>query len=200
MVWIEQHPGVAEPPFIIEPLAPNHDRAAFFCRESTLTDYILGPRAFKDMENFSAVVHVCVDMKQVVWGYFTLHNYTISRHELLSSLYGPDWENPTTRPDKKRLGDLRRQFPFSEVGVTLLGKLAAHQLLQGTGFGQALIMQMLEKVWAGAQVTASRALVLDAKNDTLVRVYQGYGFELLSSQDLRMFMLMDTIKQLVTAS
>ena len=84
--------------------------------------------------------------------------------------------------------------------MTLLGKLAAHQLLQGTGFGQALILQMLEKVWAGAQVTASRALVLGAKNDTLARIYQGYGFELLSSQDRRMFMLMDTIKQLVTAS
>ena len=199
MVWIEQHPRVAEPPFTVEPLAPTHDRAVFYCREPTLTEYITGPKAFRDIANYSAVVHACVDTKQVVWGYFTLHNYSISRHELLSSLYGLNWENPADRTGRKLLGDLRRAFPYQEVNVTLLGKLAAHQLMKGTGFGQVLMMQMLEKVWAGAQLTASRALILDAKNDTLVQVYETYGFALLSTQDRRMFMLMDTIKQLIEA-
>lgn len=199
MVWIEPHPQLAEPPFTVEPLAPIHDRAAFLCREPTLTEYITGPKAFRDVANFSAVVHVCVDVKKVVWGYFTLHNYSIPRHDLLSSLYGPDWENPTDRQGKKILGDLRRAFPFPEVNVTLLGKLAAHHILKGTGFGRALMTQMLNKVWAGAQITASRALILDAKNDTLVQVYGDYGFELLSTHDRRMFMLMDTIKKFVEA-
>ena len=199
MAWIEPHPPVAKPPFTIEPLAPNHDRAAFFCREPTLTDYKTGPKAFRDMANYSAVVHVCVDTEKVVWGYFTLHNYSILRHDLLSSLYGPDWENPTDRAGKKLLGDLRRAFPYPEVSVTLLGKLAGHQLLRGSGFGNALMTQMLEKVWEGAQLTASRALVLDAKNDNLVQLYKDYGFQLLSTQDRRMFMLMDTIRQFVEA-
>lgn len=199
MVWIEPHPRIAEPPFIIEPLAPTHDRAAFLCREPALTDYITGPNAFRDVANFSAVVHVCVDVKKVVWGYFTLHNYSIQRHDLLSSLYGSNWENPTDKPGKRLLGDLRRAFPFPEVNVTLLGKLAAHNILKGTGFGRALMTQMLNKVWDGAQITASRALILDAKNDTLVHVYEGYGFRLLSTQDRRMFMLMSTIKQFVEA-
>ena len=199
MVWIEDHPSVAQPPFVIEPLTPDHKRESFRCREPALTDYLTGSKVFRDLANFSTVVHVCADARQVVWGYFTLHNYTIQRHELLCSLHGPDWETPTDRAVKRRLGELRRAFPYPEVGVTLLGKLATHQLLKGTGFGAALMLEMLKKVWQAAQLTASRALLLDAKNDTLVRVYEGYGFTLLSADDRRMFLLMDTIGQLITS-
>lgn len=199
MVWIEPHPRVAEPPFIVEPLAPTHDRAAFFCREETLTEYITGPKAFRDIANYSATVYVCVDKNQVVWGYFTLHSFSITRNELLSSLYGSDWENPTTSKERRQLGAWHRAFPHPVVSATLLGKIAAHQILRGTDFGEGLMTKMLEKVWAAAQLVASRVLVLDAKNGTLVGLYHGYGFQLLSSEDRRMFMLMDTVKQFAEA-
>lgn len=197
MVWIEAHPSVAQPPFSVEPLALTHNCKAFVCREPALTEYLTNGKALRDIANFSTVVYVCVDAQQVVWGYFTLNNHSIPRHDLLCSLYGPEWESPKNKTEKKLLGDLRRAFPYPEIGVTLLGRLAAHQLLKGTSFGKALMMEMLRKVWQAAQLTASRALVLDAKNDTLIRLYEEYGFVRMSESDRRMFLLMDTIRQLL---
>lgn len=199
MLWIDPHPEVAKPPFFIEPLEPTHVRADFFCREQSLTEYITGPKAFNDTSNHSATVYVCIDEKRVVWGYFTLHSYSIARHDLLSSLYGPNWDNPTTPKEKRLRGGLHRSFAHPSINATLLGKIAIHQIKRGTDFGEMLMAKMLEKVWAGAQLVASRVLILDAKNDTLVGLYQQYDFKLLSSEDRRMYMLMDTIKQFVEA-
>lgn len=191
MVWIEQHPKVAEPPFAIEPLAPTHDRAVFVCREPKLTAYLTGQDVWREIANQTATVYVCADARGVVWGYFTLSAHAIPRIDLLSSTYSPDWQNLP----KRQLGNIYRAFPHEQIGATLLSRLAIHQIMQGTGFGQALMTKMLEKVWEGSQLVASRVLVLDAKNEKLIDVYKQYGFQLLSHHDRRMFMLMETVRQ-----
>jgi GNAT superfamily N-acetyltransferase len=195
MVWIEPHPRVAEPPFTIEPLAPNHDRAAFLCLEPKLTEFITGQAAWREQTNGTSTVYVCIDAKGVVWGYFTLNSFSIARADLLTATYGPEWE----QMPKRKLGDVYRAFPRDQIGATMLGRVAVHKMMQGSGFGAALMTKMLEKVWEGSQVVASRVLILDAKNDKLVDVYTQYGFQLLSTEDRRMFMLMETVKKFVAA-
>ncbi|MBF9239422.1 hypothetical protein I2I05_18665 [Hymenobacter sp. BT683] len=114
---------------------------------------------------------------------------------MLAAEYGPEWQ----QLPKRKLSDIYRAFPHDRIGCTMLGRVAAHNIMRGTSFGVALMTKMMEKVAEGSQIVASRFLVLDAKNDKLVDVYKEYGFQRLSDEDRRMFMHMETVKKFESA-
>jgi hypothetical protein len=104
---IKQPPEVASLHRIIEPLGPNHDRAAFLCLDNDLTKYLRGDRALREAINNDASVYVCSVEETKILGYFTLSNANISRNEICRALYGNGWEK-----DRRKFFKATGKFPY----------------------------------------------------------------------------------------
>jgi GNAT superfamily N-acetyltransferase len=190
---VEQPPVVASLHRTIEPLGPNHDRAAFSCLDEDLTKYFCGERALREALNNDASVYVCSVGGTQVLGFFTLSSAAISRDELCRGLYGNGWKD-----DKKFFNKGINKFPYPSINATILGRLSIHADMKGKGFGEELIVRALEVAYKGSLVIASKVVILDAKNPKVASIYAGLGFKALPDSDKKMYMLMDTVKQLVT--
>ena len=111
---------------VIEPLGPEHDRAAFDCGNDTLTRYF-SQQAGQDFRRHAAVPFVMVDPRSAkVAGYYTLSAFQIEAGELPPSI--------------------ARRFPrYPHAPATLLGRLAIDRTYQGQGWGQFLLMDALHR-------------------------------------------------------
>jgi predicted N-acetyltransferase YhbS len=74
--------------------------------------------------------------------------YTLSAHSIQAS------ELPL---------DLAKKLPRFPLPVTLLGRMAVAQSLQGQGWGEFLLLHALERAWHSSRQVASYAVVVDAK-------------------------------------
>lgn len=161
------------PNYRIEPLNDSHNRTAFSCGVEALNTYLLR-HANQDLERKTAVVFVLTGAgSAAVLGFYTFSSLSLLEVQL---------------PEK-----LAKKLPSrSPLGVTLLGRMAVSTDLQGTGLGEFLLMNALERAWQASQQVASWAVVVDAKQG--VRdFYLRYGFIPLPSQPNRLFLPMKTI-------
>lgn len=164
-----------------QPLASNHDRAAFSCGEEAL-DTFIKERARKEQ---AANVSVCWvqthpgDSNHII-GYYTLSAYSI------------------------RVGDLpeemQRKLPrYPEMPAALLGRLARHLEFRGTGLGERLLLDAMAKVLEHSRELGTLALVVDAKSEKVAAWYREYGFIPFPSTPLRLFIPVKTIARLFAA-
>jgi hypothetical protein len=72
------------PDFKIEPLSPNHDRAAFFCGKEPLDDY-LKTQAQKAVEKYLAAVFMHADGSKIA-GYYTRSSLAVRLDEIQKPL------------------------------------------------------------------------------------------------------------------
>ena len=171
---IKESPGF---PYKIEPLGTCHDRAAFSCGVSAL-DIYLQRQARQDMErNLAAVFILTLDSKTVA-GFYTLSALSIQASEL---------------PE-----ELAKKLPRFPLPVTLLGRMAVGQSMQGQGLGEFLLMHALERAWLGSQQVASWAVVVDAKAGAR-DFYLKHNFIPLPSQPDRLILPMKTLEKLFAA-
>jgi GNAT superfamily N-acetyltransferase len=169
----------AHPGYKIEALSEHHDRAAFSCGVEALDSY-LHRQANQDLARKTAAAFVLTaTASPAVLGFYTLSSLSLLGVQL---------------PEK-----LAKKLPSrSPLGVTLLGRMAVSTQLQGTGLGEFLLLNALERAWQASQHIASWAVVVDAKQD--VRdFYLRYGFISLPSQPNRLFLPMKTIEKLFSA-
>jgi predicted GNAT family N-acyltransferase len=162
--------------FVIEPLSPKHDRAAFSCGVELLDAY-LHKQAGQDLKKHAAVPFVITPDGKTIAGYYTLSQYAVELDAIPA--------------------DLAKRFPkYPMVPTTLLGRLAVSIQFRGQGHGATLVMDALHRSLRSSQEVASAGVIVDAK-DAIGRVfYQKFGFLELPKVERRLFLPMGTVEQL----
>jgi predicted GNAT family N-acyltransferase len=170
----------------IRPLDPLVSRAAFSSSNDVLNHYFTAtgsqPRTLAyDLSLGTTTAHVMLHRETgEILGFFTLSGHTIPREQL-----------PTAK---------LRKGQAENVSTTLLGRMAICSRLEGKGYGGRLLLAALAKAYiASTEYVASSAVVVDPKNEELVKFYQRYKFILLSDPEkpLRMFLPMGSVKDLL---
>lgn len=173
------------PPHIrIEPLGPQHDRAAFVCSKPHLTQYFTGDPAAtrtldQDLKYGLARPFVLVEeTSNEVLGYFTLCNQSIPKESL---------------PKK-----VAAKLGYRDVPTILLGRMAVSERLTGQGLGTKLLLAALlqaYKITDGGK--GCYAVVLDAGEESLLHWYGKRGFTPAptAQQPRRMVMSMAAIHE-----
>ena len=160
----------------IEPLGEQHDRAAFSCGIEPLDRY-LKTQAGQAVEKKLAAVFVLTEDGKTILGYFTLSSYVIQLDDIPDSL-------------AKKLTKMR------QVPATLLGRLARSFHTKGKGFGEILLADALKKALVNSETVASWAMVVDAKDQKAAEFYKRYGFAEFPTIPGRLFLPMNSIREL----
>ncbi|MGH9739491.1 MAG: GNAT family N-acetyltransferase [Candidatus Acidiferrales bacterium] len=170
-------PGETEkPPFVIEPLGPKHDRAAFSCGVQAL-DIYLQKQAGQDLRKRAAVPFVITPDGGTIAGYYTLSQYAVQL-----DLVPPEVAKKLPR--------------YPVVPATLFGRLAVSSAFRGQGLGAMLLMDALNRALAHGRELASTGIIVDAKDSAAFSLYKKYGFLELPSIERRLFLPIGTLEQL----
>jgi predicted GNAT family N-acyltransferase len=163
--------------FAIEPLNKKHDRNSFSCGVAALDNY-LKKQASQDADKHVAACFILTPDGTTVAGFYTLSQYCV---ELAAAL-----------PES-----FTRKLPkYPEVPATLLGRLAVSERYKGQNLGEFLLLDALNRSWTLSHEIASAAVVVDAKNESVHRFYERYGFMSLPSTPDRLFLPMKTVATL----
>ncbi len=169
-------PPIDTPHFLVEPLGPKHDRAAFSCGLEPLDAY-LHNQAGQDFKKRAAVPFVITPDGKTVAGYYTLSQYAVQLDAMPS--------------------ELARKWPkYPVVPATLLGRLAVSTQFRGRGLGALLLMDALYRALRHSKELASAGVVVDAKDAAASAFYIKYGFLQLPKVERRLFLPMGTVEQL----
>jgi GNAT superfamily N-acetyltransferase len=160
--------------FRIEPLDPRHDRAGFHCGVVELDEWF-GRRAGQDQKRKLAAVFVLTNDGIAVAGF-----YSLSAHSILAAELPHDFSTKLPR------------FPLP---VTLLGRMAVAESIQGRGLGEHLLLHALERALIGSRQVASWAVIVDAKAGAR-DFYLRHDFIPFPNQPERLFLPMKTIEKL----
>jgi GNAT superfamily N-acetyltransferase len=164
----------------IEPLdKQRHDRKRFDCGKSDLNDYLQKTaRRAGDLDTGRTfvIVDAAVEAECApILGYYTLANCHV---------------------DLEALPDDRRRGLTAQVPATLIGRFAVDKTRQGEGLGRYLLVHALRKIEAASREVASHAVVVDALDEEAEGFYLRFGFENLLDGPRRLFLPMETIRQL----
>lgn len=153
-------------------------RGAFDCGVPDLNRY-MAERARKEGDQGLARTHVLYDSSEIrIAGYYTL--------SAMSIRFGDVPENLTKRLPR-----------YPDLPATLIGRLATDLRYQGQGLGRLLVMDALARVQQQSRQVATFAVIVDAKDDTVVRFYERFGFRRLQDHERRLFLPTSTIPQLL---
>jgi GNAT superfamily N-acetyltransferase len=166
------------PAFAIEPLGPQHDRAAFSCGNTSLDDFIrTKARRENDLGYCSVFVLVEGQSARTIAGYYSLSSHSVT-------LDGIDAAS-------------RKMLPrYPVVPTTLIGRLARDLKFRGRGAGEFLLMDALRRALQTAQEVGSYAVTVDAIDAAAAAFYSKYGFLPLVGQISRLYLPMASIARL----
>lgn len=147
-------------PFVIEALAPEHDRAGFVSGVEPLDRYFR-EQAGQDVRRRVTACYVAVEaVTRKIAGFYTLSASSVPLAEV---------------PEQ-----LAKRLPrYSAVPVACIGRLAVHEDYRGQKLGAALLWDAI--VRALRSEMGVFALVVDAKDDQAAAFYRHHGFIALSS-------------------
>lgn len=165
-----------KPQFFFEPLGAAHDRAAFSCEEPRLKSYIKTQARQDASKKLAAVFIMTVDGRAIA-GFYTLSRYTIRSGEIPEEI-------------------TRRLTKHDQIPATLIGRLARHTAYRGTGAGDLLLVNALQRCLALSRQAASWAVVVEAKNERGTAFYKKFGFEAFPSRPLKLFLPTATIEKM----
>ena len=166
-----------EPSLVIEPLGPQHDRAAFSCGEPALDAY-LQRQASQDMRRRVAQVFIAVVGEPTgrIAGHYSLSAASFQRDELPPAA--------AKRP------------PHYPVPAAMLGRLAVDRRQQGRGLGEMLLLDAIRRVLRASATMAVHAVVVDAKNMRAQAFHERYGFRVFAGRPHRLFLPLETFEKL----
>ena len=92
-----------------------------------------------------------------------------------------------------------KRYPRYAEGIpaTLLGRLAVDSAYRGKGWGEALLLNALERSYLATSVVASAFVIVRAIDAEASRFYEHYGFKELPASPGRLFITMKTVEALV---
>ena len=159
----------------IEPIGSHHDRAAFSCGNPELDRYIRQQAGQDSKRKIAAVFIVAADGKSVA-GFYTLSAESILAADL-----------PV---------EFGKRMPRFPLPVTLLGRMAVAQSLQGQRLGEFLLLDALARASSASRQVASWAVVVDTKAGAR-EFYLRHGFIPLATKTDRLFYPMKTVEMVL---
>jgi hypothetical protein len=153
-----------------------HLKSEFDCGNELLNSY-LHRQANQDMHRHLSVCFVMSGNSNQVKGYYTLSNASIARSLI-----------PTNIKDKL-------PKTYSNLPVTLLGRLARDKKYSGERLGEILLLDALKRCYDTSSTIGSMAVVVDPIDQDAKNFYLKYGFILLPDSN-KMFLTMRTIGHL----
>jgi predicted GNAT family N-acyltransferase len=158
--------------YYFEPLAEQHDRAAFSCGNEALDHYFRGDPIRQDVSRRVTNAFVLTPDGKFVAGFYTLSPISILSVDLPPSL--------------------QKKLPKRPIGATLIGRMGRDLSLRGKGVGEMLLMDALHKAWQASKLVSCWAVVVDAKEGAR-DFYIENEFIPFATQPERLFLLMKKI-------
>lgn len=163
--------------FITTALNSKHRKENFDCGKDLLNRYIR-QQASQDVKRKLSACFILTDQDFTAIGYYTLSSSSIRRDQLPS--------------------EIKAKLPpaYSDLPVTLLGRLAIDQAHIGQGLGELLLLDALKRAYfVSIESVASMAVIVDPIDQHAIEFYRKYGFILLPDSQ-KMFLTMNTIAKL----
>lgn len=161
--------------YLIEPLSSEHKRVNFDCGIEILNLY-LQKQANQDKRKFISAPFVAVRREnQEIIGYYTLSATSI-------------------KPQDLPINFTKKLPKYPLLPAILLGRLAINKKYQTLGWGKLLLMDALYRSLNNE--IAAMAIVVDAINTKAISFYKNYQFIPFKDYPNRLFLPMQTIKQI----
>ena len=172
------------PPFTLQPFDPKtHDRTAFSCGVPQIDNY-LKLTAKKGSKADVVKVWVLVDGDNAIVGFYGINMHAI------------DVKNMPAAYAKKAM-------KHGMLPAAFIAMIGVDRKQQGNGIGSALVADALNRIARVADDIGTCVIVLDVFDDgdpeTVARrksYYEGFGFMPLPDQPLRLFMPIQTARDL----
>ena len=166
------------PKFTVEPLGRHHNRAVFSSGNDLLDDYIR-TKARKENDLGYSAVFILVEQpgSSAVAGYYTLSSHSVVLQDI----------DPTIRSKLPR---------YPSVPTTLIGRLARDLRFRGSGAGEFLLMDALQRALHNSRQVGSFAVTVDAIDAAAMAFYARYGFRGMIGHEARLYLPMASIEQL----
>lgn len=162
--------------YIIEPIAKEHNRKAFTCKKPSLANYLQKHARQNDEKNI-AKSFVAVDENNTVHGYYSLCTSSIEFEEL---------------PE-----NLKKNIPKYPIPAALIAKLAVDLNSEGKGLGTRLLIDALQRIHRTSEQLAIKVVLVDAIDEEAAGYYLHFGFIQLPRHELKLFLPIETISQLL---
>ena len=163
--------------YLTIPLNSSYKKNSFSCGKVSLDNY-LHKRAGQDIKRKLSACFILPDTNKSIQGFYTLSNDRILHNSLPEEI-------------KKKLPQ-----SYTNLPVTLLGRLAVDIKFKGKGMGRLLLLDALKRSYdVSRESIASMAVVVDPLDEEAFSFYAKYGFLALPDSG-RMFLPMKTISEL----
>ena len=159
----------------IEAISRQHLRDRFDCGQPSLNEYLLRYARQNDDNNI-AKAFVAVDNDNQVLGYYCVSSASVEFEEL---------------PE-----EITKGLPRYPVPAARIGRLACDKSMQGKGLGTRLLIDALQRINATSKQLGIKAVIVDALDQDTKKFYIRYGFMELSTQELTLFLPIETTNQL----
>lgn len=169
---------------VIEPFDPDiHDRTAFSCGVDQV-DNFFRKTANKLSKADNLRIWVMTNPEGLVIGFYAANAHSIDYRDLPSKY-------ARTRPGHGR------------IPAAYISMIGVDQSFQDKGYGGDLLIDCLRRLCQARETLGIAVVMLDILDcgdarriERRVALYQGYGFQPLPSNPLRMFLPMETVKTL----
>lgn len=163
--------------YITNVLNSTHIKKNFDCNKELLNGYI-HRQVFQDVKRRISACFVLADEDKIIIGFYTLSSSSIQREHLPLEII------------KKLPGS------YTDLPVTLLGRLAIDKNSFGKGLGELLLLDALKRSFdASVHNVASMAVIVDPIDQDAINFYMKYGFIIIPDSG-KMFLTMNTIAKI----
>lgn len=173
-----------QPPFTIQPFDPKtHDRTAFSCGVPQIDNY-LKLTAKKGSKADVVRVWVVIDEKSNIVGFYGINMHAIDVKEM---------------PDAYQ----KKAGKYGLLPAAFIAMIGVDENQQGNGVGSALVADAISRIARVSEEIGTCVIILDVfddgEADTVARrkiYYESFGFLPLPDQPLRLFMPVQTAREL----
>jgi ribosomal protein S18 acetylase RimI-like enzyme len=161
-------------PFRFEALAEKHNRSNFNCGEAALDRYFQ--------------THVTQDIRRRITNCFVVVEAAaglVAAYYTLSAASIPLTELP---PDQAK-----RLPRYPTIPAVRIGRLAVDRRFQRRGLAELMLMNAVHRTMQDA--ATAFALVVDAKDDSVVSFYERYGFRSIAGKPRTLFLPLATAQK-----
>ena len=152
----------------LEVINENHNVQDFDCGDSSINEFLKN-NALIDTNSYVSKTYVLKKKNNnKIIGFYTLFCSHLSNAEgayVISRDYRP-----------------------RKVPAILLGQLGIHSEYQGRGLGSSLLTKAIKDILKVSKVVSFAAIVIDAANDKVIRLYERNGFKKLLNKETKLFL------------
>jgi hypothetical protein len=131
----------------------------------------------QDLRKNLTTPYAWVDQAGTIRGYYTIACHSVSTADLPEGI--------------------RKQIPYKEAPVMLLGRLAILRELEGSGNGTLLLVDALRRCYELSGSIAATGVIVDAIDGEAKEWYINRGFIPFLDNPARLYLPMKTIKQML---